>query len=114
MMADEANLQNLEQLWRDQALNNATKFATENYNLYSQPFEITFEYIIPPQISDQSSADQVIVNSQERWTYSGNTTREETLDFIYTLTREGDEWVILKEETIRRDWGWVFFYTSLN
>ncbi len=94
MMADEVNLQNLEQLWRGQALDNAANFATENYNLYSQPFEITFEYITPPQISDRSSPDQVIVNSQERWAYRGNTTQEETLEFIYTLSREADGWVI--------------------
>ena len=94
MMADEANLQNLEQMWRNQALDNATQFATKNYNLYSQPFEVAFEYITPPQISERSSSDQVIVNSQERWTYSGNTTREEAFEFIYTLSRKADSWVI--------------------
>ncbi len=25
---------------------------------------------------------------------------------------EGDEWIIVQDETIRKDWGWVFFYTS--
>ncbi len=25
---------------------------------------------------------------------------------------KGDEWIIVQDETIRKDWGWVFFYTS--
>jgi len=25
---------------------------------------------------------------------------------------EGDEWIILDEPTIERDWGWVYYWTS--
>lgn len=25
---------------------------------------------------------------------------------------EGDDWVIVAEETIRKDWGWIYFYTA--
>jgi len=24
----------------------------------------------------------------------------------------GDEWIIVTKDTIRKDWGWVYFYTS--
>ena len=25
---------------------------------------------------------------------------------------DGDEWEVVTDETIRKDWGWVYFYTS--
>ena len=33
-------------------------------------------------------------------------------NFVHSYELPGDELVILDSETIERDWGWVFFYTS--
>lgn len=95
-LANEENLQNLETVWRDQALVTVQKFATELYDRYRKPFVVDFEYITPPTISSQTFADRLVVTSQEKWSYGGPATvDQEAFEFIYTLVREGEQWHII-------------------
>jgi hypothetical protein len=95
LLANEENIEKLKRLWRGRAFDKAEEFATEHYNNFAQPLEVQFEYITTPKISDQSTANQVLVISQETWFYTGpTTTQKESLEFIYTLSREDDNWVI--------------------
>ena len=92
----EENLQELEALWADNALRKVEAFALDTNERYnSRPFTVQLDYIRSPSIQSQISTRQVLISTRERWTYSGPTTsNEEAFDFIYTLSRRGDNWII--------------------
>ena len=91
----EESLANLGSIWQDRALTKVEKFATEQYERYRKPFSAEFEFIVSPTISEESD-DGIIVTSRERWSYGAANTNEESFEFIYTLTREDDRWVITR------------------
>jgi hypothetical protein len=94
-LANEENLQRLEIMWRGEALEVAQNFATELYDRYAKPFNVQFEYITRPTLSEPDAAGDIEVISRERWFYGGPTqTDQEAFEFIYTLSRENDAWVI--------------------
>jgi hypothetical protein len=94
-LANQENIQKLETVWRGRAFTKAQDFAIEIYERYKKPFDVQFEYIIPPTISSQSTSDQIIVVSQETWIYEGATkTEQEAFEFTYTLNKEDERWVI--------------------
>ena len=89
------NLAALETAWRGRALADAQAFAQDLYRRYLRPLEVTFVYLAPPVALEGSSSDKAIVSSTEAWTYSGlRTSRSESFEFTYTLTRQDESWVI--------------------
>jgi len=94
--ADEENLQSLEKIWRGLALRVARNFATQMSEQYAKPMVVEFEYLEPPTVDRQSTHSEAIVTSREKWAYGGPTEidREEVFDFIYSLTREDEGWII--------------------
>jgi hypothetical protein len=96
VLANENNLNNLDVVWRDKALTVIKRFVTELYDRYARPFTVRFEYISPPLVTGQNSANQVAVTSREKWRYSGPTkTHEETFEFVYQLNQQDGRWVII-------------------
>ncbi len=93
--ASEENLKNLGSLWQGKTLDSIGEFAVDMNSRYSRPFNVDFEYVTPPAISDRSVPGQVVVFTREKWSYGGpSTTNEEAFEFIYTLIPQGDHWVI--------------------
>lgn len=94
--ANEENLQNLATIWRGLAFQVARNFATQMSEQYAKPMVVKFEYVKPPSVNRQSTPSEVTVTSREKWAYGGPTEidREELFDFIYTLTREDEGWII--------------------
>ena len=95
-LANEENLENLEQIWRDRALATARAFATRLYETYTKPLQVQFEYITEPLISIQISETRVGVVSREKWRYGGPTRidHEEAFEFNYVLSQEDGVWLI--------------------
>ena len=90
------NMAALETLWRDEALAKAQAFAQDFNQLYLRPLEVTFVYLAPPLAIKGDSPDAAYVISTEAWTYSGpKATHDESLEFTYSLRREGEGWVII-------------------
>ncbi len=96
--ASEENLQKMETVWRGLALQVAKNFATTLYKQYAKPLEVKFEYINPPVVDPQSTSNEVVVTSREKWNYGGPTKidHEEAFEFIYTLSQEDGQWVITR------------------
>lgn len=93
--ANTENLDNLKRVWQGRALTKAEKFAVDHYIRYAKPLQVEFEYITEPTVGDQSTDEQAVVTSQETWRYGAGTTAfSESLEFIYTLIRENDAWLI--------------------
>lgn len=94
--ANEENLQELERVWRGLGLQVAKSFATGLYERYSKPLEVEFEFIQRPEIDPESSAEEIVVSSREKWRYGGPTKidHEEAFEFIYTLNQDDGQWVI--------------------
>jgi hypothetical protein len=94
-LANQENIQKLETVWRGRALTKAQDFVVDIYGRYIKPFDVQFEYVISPTLSNQSTQGQVIVVSQETWIYEGPTKAErEAFEFTYTLNKEDGRWVI--------------------
>jgi hypothetical protein len=94
-LAKEENFQHLPIVWQKPALAQPQTFALNQYNSYSQPFEVEFEYLAEPVISSYSTTTQVVIISRESWRYSGpNATDQESFEFIYTLVPMEGQWVI--------------------
>ncbi len=98
VLANEDNLDRMATIWQDTALTVAKRFASQIYEQYAQPMKVEFEYIQPPTIDRLISADRVVVTTQEKWAYGGPTKidHEETLQFIYTLKREDELWIVTR------------------
>jgi hypothetical protein len=95
-LANPDNLQELELVWHDNALTKAQNFATDIYGRYAKPFEVQFEYIISPTLT-VTTTNEVVVVSQEVWTYRGQTgTDRESFEFTYTLSKTDDRWFITR------------------
>jgi len=93
----EENLANLESLWQDLALTNIKRFAVEQSQKYIRPFEVQFEYVSPPTITEQVSSSQLVISTTERWRYGGpSSANEEAFEFIYTLNRRDEGWVVTR------------------
>ena len=94
--ASEENLQKMGTVWRGLGLQVAKNFATTMYKQYAKPLEVKFEYISPPVVDPQSTLNEVVVTSREKWVYGGPTKidHEEAFEFIYTLSQEDGQWVI--------------------
>lgn len=89
------NLAALETLWQGEALAKAQAFAQDLSQRYLHPLEVTFVYLIPPVALEGTSSDTAIVISSETWTYTGpRASHSESFEFIYTLTRQDEGWVI--------------------
>jgi len=89
------NLAALETVWRGEALADTQAFARDLYRRYLHPLEVTFVYLIPPVAVEGSSSDTAVVTSTEMWTYTGpQSSRSESFEFTYTLTRQDGSWVI--------------------
>ena len=98
VQGDEENLQKMEIVWQDLAFQVAKNFAAEIHEQYAKPVEVQFEYVQSPTIDPQSSRNEVIVTSREKWAYGGPTKidKEEIFDFIYTLTEIDGDWIITR------------------
>ena len=95
-LANEENMQNLETVWQGRALIAARDFATRIYDQYAKPLKIQFEYLTLPTLSRRNSLNQIVITSQERWTYGGPTKSDyqEAFRFVYILSRRGERWMI--------------------
>ena len=94
-LANQDNLENLEGVWQGKALTVVEDFAADMYDRYTQPFTVDFEYISPPVVGDPVGQGLVGVTSREKWSYGGPTeTHEEAFEFIYTLKKQDNEWII--------------------
>ena len=98
VQGDEENLQKMEIVWQDLAFQVAKNFAAEIHEQYAKPVEVQFEYVQSPTIDPQSSRNEVIVTSREKWAYGGPTKidKEEIFDFIYTLAEIDGDWIITR------------------
>jgi hypothetical protein len=96
-LPSEENLANLSQLWQDRALVRVKQFAVNQYNKYGKPFNATVEFIASPAITAESGSEQLVVTSQERWSYGSNLNADqEAFEFIYTLSHQEDgRWKII-------------------
>jgi hypothetical protein len=89
------NLAALETLWRGEALAKAQAFAQDLYQRYLRPLDVTFVYLLPPLVRGGNTSDIAFVTSAEEWTYTGpRASHSERFQFIYTLRREDEGWVI--------------------
>lgn len=96
-LANEDNIEKLEVIWRERALTRVADFATELYGRYAKPFNVSFEFMIPPRINSQNSAGEVVAISREKWRYRGPSgVDEESFEFTYTLRAGAGGWVITK------------------
>jgi hypothetical protein len=94
-LANEENLEALGTIWQDEALTGITGFASELYDRYAKPLTVGFEYLSPPRITGQNSANEILVTTTEQWSYGGPTTvNQESFEFTYTLTQKDGRWVI--------------------
>lgn len=95
--ATNANVENLGKIWQGKALDVIERFAIRLNDRFARPPDVTFEYVLPPEIGDESRFDEVIVSTREKWSYGGSAkTTEEILEFIYTLAPKDDTWVITR------------------
>jgi hypothetical protein len=95
ILNNEETKENLQTIWRGRAYDKAESFALEHYERYAKPLKVEFEYLTPPTISNQSTANQIIIFSQEIWTYGEAAgAYHEAFEFIYTLTPEDGKWII--------------------
>lgn len=89
------NLAALETLWQGEALAKAQAFAQDLSQRYLRPLDVTFVYLASPLVLAGNSPDTANVISTEAWTYTGpRSVHGESLEFTYTLRREGEGWVI--------------------
>ncbi|MBN1220881.1 MAG: hypothetical protein JXM69_18305 [Anaerolineae bacterium] len=96
-LANQTNLENLEEVWQDKAFEKAHDFVTGIYGRYAKPFDVQFEYIIPPIVSKESNLKQAVVVSQESWVYQGRTGVDaEAFEFTYVLQKEAGRWRITR------------------
>jgi hypothetical protein len=98
VQGDEDNFQKMEIVWQDLAFRVAKNFAAKIHEQYAKPVEVQFEYVQTPTIAPQSSRNEVVVTSREKWAYGGPTKidKEEIFDFIYTLTEKDGGWIITR------------------
>jgi hypothetical protein len=90
-----SNMAALEAAWQDRALAKAQAFAQHLYNEYPHPLQVTFVYLNPPTAQEGDASDVAIVTSTEAWTYTApRTSHTEAFEFIYTLSRQDQAWVI--------------------
>ncbi len=95
--ANDETLANLDSVWRDLALNVAQSFALKTYEQYSKPVQVQFSYVRQPVVEPESTFTEATVTSREKWIYGRNDDAEdETFEFVYTLTRENEAWVITR------------------
>lgn len=93
--ATDENLAELETFWAGRALNEVRAFAIDTNQRYTSPFTVDLEYLQQPFVSSRISTRQVFVTTREQWTYGGPTTAiQERFEFIYTLSRRADNWII--------------------
>ncbi len=93
--ASPENLVNLQRLWQGQALTDTKSYAIEVNSRYKEPFDVELEYATPLTVSEQSVPRQIVVFSNEKWTYGGPPRQDrENFEFIYTVTPKDDGWVI--------------------
>jgi hypothetical protein len=93
--ASSENLAALEGRWQGRALTKAQAFAQDLYERYSHPLQVTFEYLRPHSMQQGASTAMAVVTSLEVWTYAGrSSSHTESFEFIYTLSRQGADWVI--------------------
>lgn len=93
--ASPENLANLQRLWQGQALTDTKSYAIEVNSRYKEPFDVELEYATPLTVSEQSVPRQIVVFSNEKWTYGGPSRQDqENFEFIYTVTPKDDGWVI--------------------
>jgi hypothetical protein len=96
-LANEDNIKKLEVIWQGRALTRVADFATGLYGRYAKPFTASFDFVVPPSISAQNSAGEVVITSREKWSYSGpSKTDEESFEFTYTVRLADEGWVITK------------------
>jgi hypothetical protein len=89
------NLAELEAYWQGEALAQAQAFAQDLYERYLRPLEVSFIYVVSPVALQGASSDEAVVTSIETWTYEGpRSSHSERFEFIYTLSRKDDGWVI--------------------
>ncbi len=88
------NLDNLGQLWQADALVAVQKFVAHVTGRFTEPPQVTLEYLNPPAISAES-AGQVVIVASERWTYGGDAQQKrENFEFTYTVVPTRTTWVI--------------------
>lgn len=93
--ASPENLANLQRLWQGQALTDTKSYAIEVNSRYKEPFDVELDYATPLTVSEQSVPRQIVVFSNEKWTYGGPSRQDqENFEFIYTVTPKDDGWVI--------------------
>ena len=96
-LPSEENLASLAEIWQDRAFTKVEKFAIEQHERYGEPFGASFEFISPPQVSEQISPGQLVVTARERWRYGqSDNADEEAFEFIYTLDWEEERWTITR------------------
>lgn len=89
------NLQNLETIWRGQALRVTQAFVDEVNGRYTRPLTVDFDYISPPTLTGQSGSITATVITRENWHYSApNAIKDESFEFTYSVTQEDGRWVI--------------------
>jgi len=95
--ATDANVENLGKIWQGKALDVIERFAIRLNDRYARPLDVSFEYVLPPEIGDESRADEVIVSTREKWAYGSSAkATQEILEFDYTLSLQNDGWVITR------------------
>lgn len=95
--ASDTNVENLGKIWQGKALDVIERFAIRLNDRYARPLNVAFEYVLPPEISEESRAGEVIVSTREKWSYGSSVKgSQEVLEFIYTLAPQGDGWVITR------------------
>lgn len=93
--ATDENLAALETFWGGRALQEVSTLAVDARERYGRLFTADLEYVRQPAIGNPISARHIFVTSRERWSYRGSTTaREELFEFLYTVSRRGDGWII--------------------
>ena len=96
-LPSEENLANLSRIWQDRALTKVKQFAINQYDKYAKPFNASVEFIASPDIIQEGNTGQLVVTSQERWSYGGSLNADqEAFEFIYTLSQQEDgDWKII-------------------
>lgn len=91
----EENLQNLELIWRGQALRVTRIFVDEVNKRYARPLTVEFDYISAPELTGQNVLSTATVISRENWRYSApGGIKDESFEFTYSVTQEDGRWVI--------------------
>jgi len=92
--SSQKNLDNLGRLWQADALVAVQKFVAHVTGRFTEPPQVTLEYLNPPAISAES-AGQVVIVAGERWTYGGDAQeKRENFEFTYTVVTTRTAWVI--------------------